>query len=53
MNNSPLHNTYSHHTGHPYLSTYPPNVTTCAPCPSPPRDGKLSRGNALFSYHYL
>ena len=41
MNNSPLHNTYSHHTGHPYLSTYPPNVTTCAPCPSPPRDGKI------------
>jgi homeobox protein DLX2 len=40
MNNSPLHNTYSHHTGHPYLSTYPPNVTTCAPCPSPPRDDK-------------
>jgi len=40
MNNSQLHNTYSHHTGHPYLSTYPPNVTTCAPCPSPPRDDK-------------
>src|SRR5882757_249482 len=40
MNNSPLHNSYSHHTGHPYLSTYAPNVTTCAPCPSPPRDGK-------------
>ncbi|XP_054161764.1 homeobox protein Dlx1a-like [Oppia nitens] len=40
MNNSQLHNTYSHHTGHPYLSTYPTNVTTCAPCPSPPRDDK-------------
>jgi homeobox protein DLX2 len=40
MNNSPLHNTYSHHTGHPYLSTYAPNVTSCAPCPSPPRDDK-------------
>jgi len=40
MNNSPLHNSYSHHTGHPYLSSYPPNVTTCAPCPSPPRDDK-------------
>lgn len=40
MNNSPLHNTYSHHPGH-YLGNYPPNVTSCAPCPSPPRDGKL------------
>ena len=40
MNNSPLHNTYSHHTGHPYIGSYPPNVTSCAPCPSPTRDGE-------------
>lgn len=47
MNNSPLHNTYSHHAGHPYLNTYPPNVTSCAPCPSPPRDGK---SNLIYLY---
>lgn len=46
MNNSPLHNSYSHPaTGHPYLGSYappPPNVTPCAPCPpSPPRDNKI------------
>lgn len=44
MNNSPLHNTYPHHAGHHpghhYLTSYPPNVTSCPPCPSPPRDGK-------------
>lgn len=47
MNNSPLHNTYPHHAGHHpghhYLTSYPPNVTSCPPCPSPPRDGKLLR----------
>ncbi|GIY15047.1 homeobox protein DLL-like protein [Caerostris extrusa] len=32
--NYPL-NSYSH-PGHPYLSTYPPNVPGCPPCPSPP-----------------
>ncbi|XP_054159847.1 homeobox protein orthopedia-like [Oppia nitens] len=43
MNNSQIHNTYSHHTGHPYLSTYPTNLTTC---PSPPRDvGKVDPNN--------
>ncbi|RWS31216.1 distal-less-like protein [Leptotrombidium deliense] len=47
MNNSPLHNTYSHHTGHPYLTTYPPNVTTCNPCPSPPRDDKTQLEESL------
>lgn len=51
MNNSPLHNTYSHHTGHPYLSTYPTNVTTCAPCPSPPRDGKFLTFSCVQFYY--
>jgi distal-less (fragment) len=46
MNNSPLHNTYSHHTGHPYIGSYPPNVSNCAPCPSPTRDGEFY--NLLF-----
>ncbi|KAI1289472.1 Homeotic protein distal-less [Halotydeus destructor] len=47
--NSPLHaNSYSHpghpgHPGHPYLTSYPPNVTSCAPCPSPPRDSDRER----------
>ena len=42
MNNSPLHpNSYPHHPHHPYLTSYPPNVTSCPPCPSPPRDGKF------------
>lgn len=44
MNNSPLHNSYSHPGAHPYLGSYappPPNVNSCAPCPpSPPRDSK-------------
>lgn len=48
MNNSPLHNTYPHHAAvsaqaHHYLTSYPPNVTSCGPpCPSPPRDGKCN-----------
>lgn len=42
MNNSSLHpNSYPHpHATHPYLTSYPTNVTSCPPCPSPPRDGK-------------
>lgn len=44
MNNSPLHNNYSHPGSHPYLGSYappPPNINSCAPCPSPPRETKL------------
>ena len=43
MSNSPLHNSYSHPGSHPYLGSYappPPNVNSCAPCPSPPREIK-------------
>ncbi|XP_053212684.1 homeobox protein DLX-1-like isoform X2 [Panonychus citri] len=40
MNNSSLHNSYTHHTGHHYMSSYPNNITSCPPCPTPPRDEK-------------
>lgn len=53
MNNSPLHNSYSHPGGHPYLSSYappPPNVTSCAPCPSPPRETKIE--SSKFVHHH-
>lgn len=50
MNNSPLHNNYSHPGGNPYLGSYappPPNVTSCAPCPSPPRESKIEPSKSL------
>lgn len=56
MNNSPLHNTYPHHAAvsaqaHHYLTSYPPNVTSCGPpCPSPPRDGKCY--SFILSFRY-
>lgn len=53
MNNSSLHNSYSHHSGHSYLSPYPPNVTTCPPCSSPPRDGELIEIASLNNVYKL
>lgn len=50
MNNSPLHNNYSHPGGNPYLGSYappPPNVTSCPPCPSPPRESKNETSKCL------
>lgn len=37
----PMNNSYTHHTGHSYMNSYPSNITSFPACPTPPRDGKF------------
>ncbi|XP_015790230.1 homeobox protein DLL homolog isoform X2 [Tetranychus urticae] len=36
----PMNNSYTHHTGHSYMNSYPSNITSFPACPTPPRDEK-------------
>ncbi|XP_053208593.1 transcription factor GATA-4-like isoform X2 [Panonychus citri] len=50
MSSSSLHNSYSHYSGHHYMSPYPPNISSCQPCPAPPRDVQ-SQGPSSYVSH--